>query len=66
MKPREEDVMKQGKEQRGHDPQGRPRKPEDAAAAHPTKEESQDEEERDDAIEEASADSFPSSDPPSW
>lgn len=53
-------------EQRGRDPQERPENPEDVAAAHPTEEENQDKDERDRAIDEAGADSFPSSDPPSW
>jgi hypothetical protein len=44
----------------------RPDKPEDAAAVHPTDDEEQDRKKRDDSVDESSADSFPSSDPPSW
>jgi hypothetical protein len=47
-------------------PKDRASKPEDPAATHPTEDEKQDEERRDDAVDEASEDSFPSSDAPSW
>lgn len=64
---RKEDAMEQSKgEQRRPETEERPEKPGDPAAAHPTKEENQDEDERDEAVDEVSADSFPSSDPPSW
>lgn len=52
--------------QPGRAPEERPEEPQDVSATHPTKEENQDEDERDGAIDEAGADSFPSSDPPSW
>lgn len=48
------------------EPKDRPDNPEDVAATHPTKEEDQSKEEKDDAVDEASADSFPTSDAPSW
>ena len=46
--------------------QGQQDNPGEVAATHPTKDEDQEKDERDDAIDESSADSFPSSDPPSW
>lgn len=48
------------------DPKDRPRNPKEAAAKHPTDDEEQDGKRRDDAVDESSADSFPSSDAPSW
>ena len=39
---------------------------EDTAAVHPTKDEDQKEGERDETVDEAADDSFPSSDAPSW
>ncbi len=50
----------------GPEPEDRARNPEDVAAKHPTKDEEQSAGERDDAVDEASADSFPSSDAPAW
>lgn len=47
-------------------PEERASNPEDIAATHPTEDEDQNKEERDDAADETSADSFPSSDAPSW
>jgi hypothetical protein len=48
------------------EPEDRAPNPEDPAAKHPTKDEDQKMKERDDAADEAGADSFPSSDAPSW
>jgi hypothetical protein len=50
----------------GSDPKERASNPDDVAAKHPTKDEEQSKEERDESVDESSADSFPGSDPPSW
>ena len=47
-------------------PEDRALNPEDPAARHPTQDEDQKKKERDDAADESGADSFPSSDAPSW
>ena len=39
---------------------------EDAAAVHPTDDEEASKDEKDDTVDETSADSYPASDPPSW